>query len=456
MEQSAIRNLDDFRRYQEALARTFQLIEQSDVHSESRDEFQALARDRQNRVEALLDHFGAPHRTLPIVHVAGTSGKGSTATALASMLTAGKYRTGLHVSPYLQAATEKIQIDGKLIAGPDFADLVDLVLETAAGHQQFRRVPISYAEAWLVMTLVWFSQQNVDIVVLETGAGGRFDMTNVVNPLLSVITPIGLDHAETLGPTIEAIAWHKAGIIKPGVPVVTSVNDAAALAIIEAEATKHGVDVIRVPGSDAIRRHVSEPDQATFQDSNLALATRAVEELDWLGFTVTESQRRSGLNQYRIPGRAERMPTMRNVLLDGAHNPQKMKALSDSLHHLARVRGDGRRTVVFGALQTKNVKEMLALLVPMADQFIFTEPSVFGKIPCDPAELLATADSLGFSGSSIIVSGPVDALIAGLEAEEDDSSVVVTGSMYLVGNVRDLWYPTDQIVVQRTSWPATD
>lgn len=455
MEHTAIENLDDFRRYQHGLARTLRLIERSDVHSGSRDEFQALARSRQNRVEALLDCFGSPHRTVPIVHVAGTSGKGSTATAIASMLSAGNYKTGLHVSPYLQSATEKIQIDGKLIAGGDFADLVDLVLDTAEGHRAFREVSVSYTEAWLVMTLVWFSQQNVDVVVLETGAGGRFDMTNVVEPLLSVITPIGLDHAETLGLTIESIAWHKAGIIKPGVPVVTSVDDPVALGVLEVEAAMQGVDVIRVAGPDTIGRQDFEPGQTTFHRANLALASRAVTELRSMGFTVSETQRQSGMDHFRIPGRAERMPSMQSVLLDGAHNPQKMTALSAGLDQLAPLPESAPRIVVFGALQSKNVKELLALLVPLADQFIFTAPSVLGKQTCDPAELCAVADSLGFSGPSTVVPGPIDALKSALDARDAGSSVVVTGSMYLVGNVRDTWYPTDQIVMQRTSWPST-
>jgi dihydrofolate synthase/folylpolyglutamate synthase len=435
-------------RYRQAVERTHALINPQHHRSTTRGETRRRALDRMNRVRALLQALDNPQNAYPIVHVAGTSGKGSTATAIASILTTAGYRTGLHTSPYLQAATEKIQIDGELMDADEFAGLVDFILERAATVPAFQDASITYGEAWVAMTLHWFAGQGVDAVVLETGAGGRFDLTNVVEPVASVITSIGLDHMETLGSTIADIAWHKAGIIKPGAPVITAAEDPEALAVITREAALQGTRLVQASSPAP-----AAGDGVTFHQANMALAAAAVAELAPSALSVTEDQVQTGIARMRIPGRIERVQESPLVLLDGAHNPQKIGALAASLERLAPVGSGGMRTIISGALDSKNHGEMLAALIPYASRFVFTTPRVVGKQGYPPGDLVEQVRVLGFRGETLVVSQPLEALELALAQSGPDDAIVVTGSMYLAGNIREYWYSTLDMVLQRTSWP---
>jgi dihydrofolate synthase/folylpolyglutamate synthase len=435
-------------RYQRAVERTHALIDQRHLRSATQEDVRRRALSRMDRLRALLLTLGDPQDAYPIVHIAGTSGKGSTATAIASILTTAGYRTGLHTSPYLQAATEKIQIDGHLIDAHDFAGLVDEVLQRAASLPAFRDAPITYGEAWVAMTLHWFARQSVDIVVLETGAGGRFDLTNVVDPIASVITSIGFDHMETLGSTIGEIAWHKAGIIKPGATAITAVEDLEALAVIADEAALQGVRLVRAPNP------LADSSGVAFHRSNMALAATAVAELALFGFAVTQQEMLAGIGQMRIPGRIERVQESPLVLLDGAHNPQKIDALTANLESLATLGTGGTRTMIFGALDSKSHGEMLEALIPYAGRFVFTTPQVVGKQGLPADELADRVRALGYQGEVMAVPQPLDALETAFARSRPGDAIVVTGSMYLVGNNREHWYATRDIVLQRTPWPG--
>ncbi|MCA9860955.1 MAG: hypothetical protein KC438_14595, partial [Thermomicrobiales bacterium] len=235
------RNSTALRRYQQALDRT-ERLGTGEALDPSIATFQQRAEFRLDRLREMLTVLGNPLAATPIVHVAGTSGKGSTAAAIASILTSAGYRTGLHTSPYLQVATEKLQIDREMIEATEFANLVDSTLDTLEG-EGFHP---SYGQLWMAMVLSWLEHERVDIAVIEVGAGGRFDLSNVVHPMISVITEIGYDHMDTLGSTIEEIAWHKAGIIEPFTPVVAALGNRAALKVVAGEASKQGADVHRV------------------------------------------------------------------------------------------------------------------------------------------------------------------------------------------------------------------
>ncbi|HEU0163456.1 MAG TPA: Mur ligase family protein, partial [Thermomicrobiales bacterium] len=230
-----------FERYKRAAARLDELIEHSSApEDKSREAVQARAELRMGRLRAFLRHFGSPQDRYPIVHVGGTSGKGSTSTTIAAILTAAGYRTGLHISPYLQTPLEKLQLNGNLIDPEHFTSLVDRLL---AAHEAWiggGGEPLTYGELWMALTVFFFADAGVEVAVLEVGAGGRFDLTNVITPAVSVITSVGIDHTNTLGSTIEEIAWHKAGIIKRGIPAVTAATHPVALAIIRAEASAQG------------------------------------------------------------------------------------------------------------------------------------------------------------------------------------------------------------------------
>ena len=352
-----------FALYREVLARTDARIDPAASHNKDLDEVRARAEFRLARLRSFLAYLGDPHLSYPVVHVGGTSGKGSTSTAIAAMLSAAGYKTGLHTSPYLQVATEKLAIDGQLIAAGKFAELVDDLLNAAARLGNDR---LTYGEIWFALLATHFAREQVDVAVIEVGAGGRFDLTNLVQPAVSVITSIGIDHTETLGKTIPEIAWHKAGIIKRGVPVVTAVTDPEALAPIFAEATLTGSAVIRPQatadydavtlfnGMPGIRLASGESYQlgmsGRYQATNAALAIAAVRALGRTGFTVSSEAIARGLATARLPGRFEVVQGQPTVVLDGAHNVQKIGALVCDLPSLINLREGARRIVVLSLI----------------------------------------------------------------------------------------------------------
>ncbi|MGE3797228.1 MAG: folylpolyglutamate synthase/dihydrofolate synthase family protein, partial [Thermomicrobiales bacterium] len=292
--------------YLRALEITHTLVEPESSLPATPDGYAARARLRLARLKMLLGALGNPHHQTPLIHVAGTSGKGSTSAAIAGGLHRSGYRTGLHTSPYLQSATEKLQIDGTLISGSDFAERIDEILQTAAGVPEFVSQPPSYGEVWMALALYWFSHERVDVAVIETGAGGRFDLSNVITPVMSVITSVGIDHTETLGSTIREIAWHKAGIIKRGVPVVTAVRDQEALDAIVHEATLTGSQVIFPPNlSASLPGGAHSKSVPPFQQSNLALAATTLRAMRDAGFETSEEAIEIGLTTLRLPGRFE-------------------------------------------------------------------------------------------------------------------------------------------------------
>ena len=481
----------DLERYRAAVARTDALIERNNTpEGKSPAEIRARAELRLGRVRRFLAQLGDPHRRYPIVHVAGTSGKGSTSTAIAAILAAAGYRVGLHTSPYLQAPTEKLQIDGRLV-GPDaFADLVDGVL---AAHDEWRATgedQLTYGEVWVALLATYFAREAVDVAVVEVGAGGRFDLTNVVDPAVSVITSIGLDHTVTLGGTIPEIAWHKAGIIKPGAPAVTAVTDPAALAPIAAEADHSGVSLGRVVPGATFEVLAADPDGTTwreigpdgtpgpalpaqpgrFQAANAATAVAAVRALVALGrgFAVSERAVAAGLVAAGIPGRFETVQRadrpdggVVRVVLDGAHNPEKIAALATDLAALRRGRpgqgpASGRLVVVLGALEAKQHGAMVPPLLPHADALVVTAPRVLAKPGVAPEDLAAAVRGAGWDGPLAVEPDPRVAIDRAIQLAGDGlgATVLVTGSLYLVGNVRGRWYRDESVVRQRTPWPV--
>ncbi len=447
----------DFERYVKTVERTHTLIDLDTDRSSGREAARERAIHRMGRLTSLLEALGQPHRTVPIVHVAGTSGKGSTATAIAAGLTAAGYRTALHTSPYLQSATEKLQLDGRLIAAGEFAQLVDATIAASEDVPAFKSTPISYGELWMAMVLRWFADVSADVAVLETGAGGRFDLSNVVSPVISVITTIGLDHLETLGPTIADVAWHKAGIIKQGVPVVTGVRDPEALEVIVREAAAMGSRLVfpdwhdRLAGAEGDDLGIAI---APFQRANQALAAATLRQMGMIGFTIDQEASERGVAGMQLPGRAEVMQDEPLVLLDGAHNPQKMASLATTLRSWLPLDEGRERTIVLGALKSKNAQEMFAHIAPLATRMILTTPDIYGKPGADPSSLAGDAERAGFSGSVDVISDVAGAVDAAISGSGPDDQVVVTGSMYVAGNARERWFPTREIVEQRTPWPT--
>jgi dihydrofolate synthase/folylpolyglutamate synthase len=426
------------------------------------EEIRARAVARLERLRNFLAFIGDPQRQYRTVHIAGTSGKGSTSTFTASILAATGFRTGLHVSPYLQVATEKLQIDGQIVSAERYQRLVDDMRVSverwvAEGHER-----PNYGEFWVAMTYRYFAEETVDVAVIEVGAGGRFDVTNVIEPDVAAITSIGYDHVVTLGSTLPEIAWHKAGIIKPGSIAVTAVTDPEALPVIEAEARVQGVELRHVRHGDvygevesgehgtsfvdtASNRRFTVRLPGTFQAANAATAIAISRAFD--AARVTDDAIAAGLDAARFPGRMEVVQQQPLVLLDGAHNPEKVASL---VRNLAAIYPNRRRILVFGALESKNFHEMLLSLVPETSVLVATSPKVLAK-PSTTAEEIAALAPANLDVEAI--DDPIQAAARAIQLAGPDDIVIITGSLYLVGNVRERWYRTEDILEQGTCWP---
>jgi dihydrofolate synthase/folylpolyglutamate synthase len=458
--------------YHAATARLESLIDATPTPSDtSQDAVRQRATLRMARLRRFLDRLGNPHVGYPIVHVGGTSGKGSTSATIASILSAAGFNTGLHTSPYLQTPSEKLQCNGALIAAETYVTLCGILFGEHDKWIGSGEIPITYGEAWFALTALFFREMAVDIAVLEVGAGGRFDLTNVVTPVVSVITSVGLDHTTTLGPTTADIAWHKAGIIKPGVPAVTAVTHPKALEIIVAEASRDNAP-LTIIDPDVMVTAVATDFQGTgwidgrtgayyhstlrgrFQASNGATAVAAIEALRGLGFFVSDEAVERGLQTVRIPGRVEMIQDTCMVMLDGAHNPEKVAALAADVPPLLPVQLDGQRIAVLGVLEAKQALEMVRSLVPVIDVLVATSPQVTSKEVKEAAAMARIAKSAGFHGPVWLEPEPQLAIQRALSLAKDDrNAVLVTGSLYLVGNVRERWYRADEIVLARSCWP---
>lgn len=461
-------------RFHQATARLDALIEATPTPTDhSREAVTRRAEMRMGRLIRFLDRLGNPQQGYPIVHVGGTSGKGSTSTMIASILIAAGFTTGLHTSPYLQTPSEKLQVNGHLISPDMYVSLVDRLLSVHDGWMASGEASLTYGEAWVALTLLFFREIGADLAVLEVGAGGRFDLTNIVEPAVSVITSVGIDHTATLGSTVPEIAWHKAGIIKAGIPAVTGVTDVEALAVIEAESALVDAPMV-VLSPDVSARNVQTGLQGTswvdgttglehrtalrgeFQARNGALALAVIQELRNQGFHIPDEAVARGLQSARIPGRMELLEDQVPVLLDGAHNAEKVAALARDVPTLLPVVEGGIRVGVLGVLEAKQAHEMLASIVGEIDVLVATSPQVLAKDARDPAGMAEVAREAGFHGEVVLEPDAHRAIERALElaAAVPGSAVLVTGSLYLVGNVREQWYRTSDVILSRSSWPT--
>ncbi|HWI61859.1 MAG TPA: folylpolyglutamate synthase/dihydrofolate synthase family protein [Symbiobacteriaceae bacterium] len=400
------------------------------------------------RTQELLRRLGRPERQCGrIVHVTGTSGKGSVSALVESGLRAAGYRVGLYTSPSLERFTDRYQVNRVDIADAELAALVTearghIEAMMADGHEQPTEFEVITAVGFL-----YFARQQVDWLVLEVGVGGRFDATNVVdNKAVTCITNIGLDHTDWLGNTEEHIAWEKAGIISPAVPCVTGTTHPGALEVIKAEAFAQNAVLTEVVGADyrvcahgpegqevdllgarGWYRGVRLPLLGVHQANNAAVALRVLELCG-----VPEAAIRAGFAQVSWPGRMEllRMAGDKLVLLDAAHNPAKCLALAEAVREYF----PGRPvTLVLGALADKNVEAMAAPLLELSANVWVTTPHSPRRM--EAAALADLCAHLGRPGVKVqpSVAAAVDAALA---ASGPEHVVVVTGSFYTVGPAR--------------------
>jgi dihydrofolate synthase/folylpolyglutamate synthase len=374
---------------------------------------------------------GNPHHKLRFIHVAGTNGKGSTCAMLESIYRAARLRVGLFTSPHLVSFSERIQINREPISE---SDVVQTILELQPLLKEFPRDEHpTFFEVVTIMALRHFAAQNCDLVIWETGLGGRLDATNIVTPLASVITNIQFDHQQWLGETLPDIAAEKAGIIKPGVPVVTATSEPDALKVLretarqlEAPLTTVSQTDTSIPPLDTIQL----PLLGSHQRLNAALAAATARLLSRT-LPINEGAIRSGLTQLDWPGRLQLVtrPSGQKILLDGAHNvagAQNLSAaLKDSFSSL-------RPTLIVGILQDKDWTGICRILAPLASR-IFLVP-VSSERTAKPEELQQPCQAHNPSAITVVCSTVAEAL----ERTAEEPFVVITGSLYLVGEVLEI------------------
>lgn len=388
---------------------------------------------RMAELRRFLAECGDPQRAFPAVHVTGTSGKGSVATKIARALHLAGYRVALHTSPYLQVPTEKNWIAGELMSAESFAELVDWVWPVALPRKRPETPASIHGMASVALSFEAIRRAEVDIAVIEAGCGGRFDLTNVLDSVATVVTSVGWDHALSLGPGLDDIAWHKAGILQPGVPAVTGATGSA-LEVIRDEARERGAELTEVPPLEG----------RPFWEVNAAIARAALAAIGDR-FPVAGEPIDRAMTEGRLPARRELLPEGgRTVILDGAHNADKMAALVRTL--------DPGSVVVLGCLMAKDPSALVEAVRPAAAAVVATEPTVYAK-PSTPAALVAEAcRERGIEAYA--EPDPMRAVDRALELAAPDQPVVITGSLYLAGEVRDRWYPRERVVLSRTSWPS--
>jgi len=387
-----------------------------------------------DRMRGLLHHLGDPHRLYPTIHVGGTSGKGSTSTMIAGALRASGKRTGLHTKPHLHSMTERACIDGRPISPQRFAELLDRAMPAIDRTTSEYGRP-TYYETLLALAFAHFAQEGVDVAVIEVGLGGRLDGTNVLQPLVAAITSVGYDHTEILGTAIEAIAFEKAGIAKPGVPLVLGPVSDAAAAVIEAYAAQVGAPVVYARDVVQVDEVPPLPVLGIFQRTNAVIAIAVLKQLGEALRPSRDAILRS-FSELSIPGRMEMLAAKPPVLFDMAHNAEKAEALVASLQESFA----GRRIHYVVAIgETKDARRILEILAMLPCTFTFTSYAAAGRRAIAPLRLATIAESIGCWGRAI--GNPVEALTVARRLAAMDDVVVVTGSTFVVGELREWFIP---------------
>lgn len=407
---------------------------------------------RLDRMRALLELLGNPERGFRSIHVGGTSGKGSTATMCAAMLGAAGYKVGLHTKPHLRSVTERACVDGSPVSEDRFAQLIESMVPAVSAMERGQWGAPSYFELLVAMAFRFFVEERVDVAVVEVGIGGTLDGTNVLTPLVSVLTNVGIDHTEVLGDTVEEIALDKTGIIKDRIPCVTAAEHTGALRVIRQAAERKRSPLTIVQEAARIQ---SEPNAAyeqrarietkgasydlsipllgEFQVMNAATAIVALEQVAET-LPVSPQQVQRGLATVSLAGRMEFYPSRPSIVFDIAHNAEKAEALRGGL---VRHFPGKHFTFVVAIAEGKSANDMLAAWAKLPAHFIFTSFDVAHRTSVAPQRLAVAAAAKGLVARA--VDDPVEALTIARRLGAADDLVVVTGSTFLVATLRD-WF----------------
>jgi dihydrofolate synthase/folylpolyglutamate synthase len=421
----------------------------------------AAAKFDLENIAVLSERLGRPDRAYPSAHIAGTNGKGSTAAFLESILRRAGFRTGLNTSPHLERINERIRVAGEAIGDSDFAEeltRIRTLIEELLASGKLRAHP-TYFECVTAMAFQYFARARVDFGVFEVGLGGRLDATNILRPVVSVITRIDFDHENFLGHSLREIAGEKAGILKKGLPVVVAWQQPEARELILTRAQKLGCPIIETPlayrvdwqtmENGCVRARITEvasgwsamlaPQLAgRFQLQNAISAVAAARALSARGYRIPESAVEQGIAAAVWPGRLERLQSCPDLYVDGAHNPGAARELAA----FWEANFAGRKIfVVYGALRDKAVDEIAGVLFPHAAEVVLTEPRTSRAISASQLGEIAAHHA----PRSSIIADAEQALDYVLSKAVPQDAIFVTGSLYLVGQLRHYWKQRAQV-----------
>ena len=407
------------------------------------------------RIEKLLELLGDPQKKLKFIHVAGTNGKGSVSTAMSYILRNAGYKTGLFTSPYIVEFGERIQINNSYISHNDIAELTALIREKTDLMEALGLYPTVF-EVTTALALLYFAKEECDIVILEAGIGGQHDSTNVIPaPLECVFMSISLDHTEMLGDTVEKISAEKSGIIKKGTTVISYPDKAEgfgfipqseeAIRVITDRCENIGCD-LHIPDTDKLELIRSDIFGSEFfygdmklktrlcgehQIANMITAAEAVKHLCRYGFCVSEQSIKDGIYDFTIPGRMEIASHKPLTILDGGHNEGCLKALQAMSKKYLK---DKKITLLMSFMKDKDYGAALSVIAPLSENTVFTRTDTLrGEAP----EVLAKAAG-AYCRNIFCCQSPAEAYEKALSLTEDDGVLIVTGSFYLVSEIRNM------------------
>lgn len=404
------------------------------------------------RIEALMELLGEPQKKLKCLHIGGTNGKGSTAAFASSILEAAGYRVGLYTSPYLIQFTNRMSINGQDIAKERLVELVERVKPLVERITQDPALgqPTEF-EVVTAIAFTYFAEESPDIVVVEVGLGGRLDATNVIQPLVTALAPISLEHTQVLGDTVGKIALEKAGIIKEGSVVVTEAAGEA-LEVLEKVCCAKKVTLYKLQEDFKVEKvsgslrgqalnyyglfgnyaHLQIPLLGDYQRDNAALALAAIELLGKRGFQVSEEAVRKGLAATTWPGRLEVVRRSPLILLDGAHNLAAFQGLQRNIRQNFAYR---RLILVLGLLDDKAAEEILQEIIPVSDHVVITTPNSPRAADPHVLERITNRYTLG----PVFVQEKIpDALNLALSLAGEEDLILIAGSLYLISDARQL------------------
>lgn len=421
--------------------------------------FSAAINLRLERITHLLTLLDNPHTKYNTIHVGGTSGKGSTSTMIASILQEAGYKTGLHQSPNVQVLNERHWINGRFAPT---SRLVEVWQEMKAAVQEVSETSAwgapSYFEAQIAMSFLYFAQEQVDVAVIEVGLGGTRDATNVIPADVAVLTNVGLDHTAILGNTVEEIVMDKRGIIKAGQQVISGCTQTSVQALVAEKCQEVGATLHQHGDSFSVTKQennlftmetpymvledVEIGMSGDFQAQNGILALMAT--ANFAKDRVTETAVRTGLANAKLAGRMEVMQEQPLVLIDGAHNPDKIRGGAGVMSHASRQ----QRVITIMALKAgKDATDILPPVLELTDTIIFTSFGIKGLWSAVPAdELAAEAQAIAPDKDVRIVEKPITAVETALALANPDDIIWITGSLYLAGDAREYWQPSTDLL----------